>query len=258
MARADARRLAILEAIREDRVVHVSELSRRFGVSEVSIRRDLGKLEEYGLLNRVHGGAVMVGAQTLDQSYDDKTKLHLEEKKRIGRAGAALVKPGDRIILDSGTTVLQVALEVAASSQDGEQTTAITSSLPAFRALATAKHVHLIVLGGIFLPAHQALVGPQTLANLQDLHADKLFLGTDGLSFGAGVTTSAVLEAEVSRAMVRSVDEVIVVADSSKIDRVGLSTIVPLTEITRLITDTEAPDGFVADLREQGVEVILV
>lgn len=258
MARADARRQAILETIRDDKVVRVSELSQRFGVSEVSIRRDLAKLEEYGLLNRVHGGAVMVGAHTLDRSYDEKTKLHLEEKKRIGRAAAGLVQPGDRIILDSGTTVLQVALEVAAGPGGAEQTTTITSSLPAFRALAAARHINLIVLGGIFLPTHQALVGPQTIAGLQDLHAGKLFLGTDGLSFGAGVTTSAVLEAEVSRAMVRSVDEVIVVTDSSKIGRVGLSTIVPLAEITRLITDTEAPDDFVASLREQGVEVILV
>ena len=256
VAKADARRLAILEAIRDNKVVHVSELSQRFGVSEVSIRRDLTKLEEYGLLTRVHGGAVDIGAQPLDQSYDDKTKLRLEEKKRIGRAAAGLIRPGDCIILDSGTTVLHVALEVAANP-GAEQITAITSSLPAFRALAPARHVHLIVLGGIFLPTHQALVGPQTIANLQDLHADKLFLGTDGVSFGSGVTTSAVLEAEVSRAMVRSVDEVIVVADSSKIGRVGLSTIVPLAEIHKLVTDTQAPADFVANLRQQGVEVIL-
>jgi DeoR family transcriptional regulator of aga operon len=257
VARADARRLAILDAVRESKVVHVAELSRRFSVSEVSIRRDLAKLAEYGLLTRVHGGAISPVGQAPDPSYDDKSRLYLEEKKRIGRAAAGLIHPGDRIILDSGTTVLQVALEVAGRA-GLERVTAITSSLPAFRALAAARHVQLIVLGGIFLPAHQALVGPQTLANLQDLHADRLFLGTDGLTTASGITTSAVLEAEVSRAMVRAVDEVVVVTDSSKFGRAGLSTIMPLAGVRRLITDTHAPKEFVEALREQGVEVILV
>ena len=258
MATAGARRLAILELLKDSKVVHVSELSRRFDVSEVSIRRDLARLAEYGLLRRVHGGAISSEPAVVDHPYEDKLELRFEEKKRIGRAAAALIQPGDRVILDSGTTVLQVAQEIAASPKGGEQITAITASLPAFRALAPARHVHLIVLGGIYLPDHQALVGPQTLANLRELHADRLFLGADGLSFASGVTTSAVLEAEVSRAMVRAAAEVIVVADSSKIGQVGLSTIVPLSEIHKLITDEQAPQDFIARLREQGVEVILV
>ena len=176
----------------------------------------------------------------------------------IGRAAADLIKGGDRIILDSGTTVLQVAQELAVDPPPGEQVTVITASLPVLRALAQARHVHVIVLGGIFLPEHQVLVGPQTLANLQNLHADKLFLGADGLGVESGLTSAAVLEAEVSRAMVRAAEEVIVVTDSSKINNVGFTPIMPLSKMNRLITDQQAPDDFVSALREMGVQVTLV
>ena len=101
------------------------------------------------------------------------------------------------------------------------------------------------------------MVGPQTVAGLHNLHVDRLFLGADGLSLQSGVTTSNVLEAEVSRAMVRAADKVTVLTDSSKIDNVGFTTIVPITQIHQLITDVGAPANFVNALRERGIEVIL-
>jgi DeoR family transcriptional regulator of aga operon len=102
------------------------------------------------------------------------------------------------------------------------------------------------------------MVGPQTIETLKSLHADKMFLGTDGLTFSQGITTANVLEAEVDRAMVRAATEVIVVADSSKIGGIGLATIMPLSGIHKLITDTDAPADFVARLRQLGIDVILV
>jgi DeoR/GlpR family transcriptional regulator of sugar metabolism len=113
-------------------------------------------------------------------------------------------------------------------------------------------------LGGVYLPNYDLVIGPQTIDNLKNLHADKLFLGTDGLTFTQGITTANVLEAEVDRAMVNASSEVIVVADSSKIGVIGLATILPLAEIDKLVTDSDAPQDFVRELREQGVEVILV
>jgi DeoR/GlpR family transcriptional regulator of sugar metabolism len=253
----DARRLAILEAIKESKLVRVSELSRQFGVSEVSIRRDLVKLGEYGLLRRVHGGAV-TAAEATDHFYDEKRGLREAEKQRIGKVAAALIKPGERVILDSGTTVLEIAREIAHTPALLDHLTVITASFPVFRELSAARSIHLVVLGGIYLPEFQTLVGPYTLAPLRDLHVDKLFLGADGLSFGSGVTTANVLEAEVSRAMIRAAQEVVVVADSSKVDAVGFATIMPLTGAHHLITDSGVPESFVANLREQGVLVTLV
>ena len=256
MAASDARRMAILELVRTGKVVRVADLSRQFGVSEVSVRRDLGWLEECGLLKRVHGGAV---ASSSAMPYDeDGNTPHLEEKQRIGRAAAQLVRPGERIILDSGTTVREIARQIAAQAANLQPLTVITASLRAFRELSLARGLGVIVLGGIYLPDFQTLVGPQTVAALQDLHVDKLFLGADGLSLAHGITSANVLEAEASRAMARAAAETIVVADSSKINSAGLATIIPLARIHTLITDCAAPPEFVAALEQQGVKVVLV
>lgn len=257
MLDTETRRLAILDAVKENKLVRVSELSKQFGVSEVSIRRDLVKLGEYGLLRRVHGGAVIATEQP-DHFYDEKQRLHLAEKQRIGKAAAGLIKPGERIILDSGTTVLEIAREIARNPAQWERLTIITASYPVLRDLSAARGLHLIVLGGLYLPDYETLVGPHTIDAMRDLHADTLFLGADGLSFGSGVTTANVLEAEVSRAMIRSAARVVVVADSSKVENVGFATIMPLTAAHTLVTDSGAPEPFVARLREQGVQVMLV
>ncbi len=256
MAGTEARRQAILEAVKANKLVRVAELSRQFGVSEVSIRRDLVKLGEYGLLRRVHGGAV-VAVEQPDHLYDDKQRLRLAEKQRIGRAAAALIKPGERIILDSGTTVLEIAREIARNPGRWERLTIITASYPVLRDLSALRSINLIVLGGMYLPDYQTLVGPHTLDALRDLHADTLFLGADGLSFASGVTTANVLEAEASRAMIRAAARIVVVADASKINTVGFATIMPLTAAHTLVTDAGAPAAFVNQLRDQGVQVIL-
>jgi len=254
---ADERRSLILECLARDQVVKVADLSDRFAVSQVSIRRDLELLDRLGLLKRVHGGAVAIPNATLGQPHVTKMRHHVEEKERIGRAAAQLIRYGDRLIFDSGTTVLQVARSIPGDLLSAGNLTVITGSLPIIQELGPWKSVHLIVLGGIYLPEYETIVGPQAIDDLRGLHADKVFIGTDGLTFSHGVTTANLLEAEVDRAMVEAASEVIVVADSSKIGLIGLTTILPVTRINKLITDNKAPSDFVAALREQGVEVIL-
>ncbi len=126
------------------------------------------------------------------------------------------------------------------------------------RELGSCPGIHLILLGGVYLAQYEVVVGPQTLEQLRAFHTDKLFLGADGLTLARGVTTANVLEAEVNRATIAAAAEVIVVADSTKIGQIGLTTIARCTDIHRLITDTEAPADFVAALRNQGVQVTLV
>jgi DeoR/GlpR family transcriptional regulator of sugar metabolism len=254
---ADERRALILEHLARDQIVKVAELSDRFAVSEVSIRRDLDRLDRLGLLKRVHGGAVAIPNAALGQSHVAKMRHHVEEKERIGRAAAQMIRYGDRLIFDSGTTVLQVARNISGDLLNAGNLTVITGSLPIVQELGPWKGLHLIVLGGIYLPDYQMIVGPQTIENLNGLHADKVFLGTDGLTFSHGVTTASMLEAEVDRAMVEAASEVIVVADSSKIGVIGLTTIIPVVKINKLITDDQAPSDFIAALQQQGVEVIL-
>jgi DeoR/GlpR family transcriptional regulator of sugar metabolism len=256
---ADKRRHAILEELAQQQAVRVTELSQTFGVSEVSVRRDLSHLERQGFLRRIHGGAVSVSTARahLSQAMSGSS-AHAAEKASIGRAAAELVHPGERLLFDSGTTVLEVARQLPLDLRESGNLTVITSSLPIVRELGPCKGIHLILLGGVFLPQYEVVVGPQTIAQLRGFHADKLFLGADGLTFAKGVTTANVLEAEVDRAAIAAASQVIIVADSSKIGLIGLTTIMPLDEVKKLITDGGAPAEFVGELRRQGVEVILV
>jgi len=255
---SEKRKLAILEDLANAHRVLVSELSQRFEVSEVSIRRDLAQLQTRGLLRRIRGGAVSVPQTILEWSFNEKLLMHKQQKERIGRAAAAMVENGDVIIMDSGTTVIHVARHIPREILVSGHLTVITSSLPIVRELGPWKGVNLIVLGGIYLPLQEVVVGPQAIASLQGLHADKMFLGAGGLSQEVGATTATVLDAEVDRASVGASEQVIAVIDSSKIGRKGLAAVVPLTAIDILITDDKAPADFVAQAREFGVDVRIV
>lgn len=262
---ANERRRAIVQQLVQSPVVTVSDLSDRFRVSEVAIRRDLESLEDQGLLRRIHGGAVALnsivqanGSSSAHLCSIPKGTANSEAKHRIGRAAAELVRGGERVIFDSGSTVLHVAHYVALGLGSADTLTAITSSLPVVSELAQHSAFNLIILGGVYLPKNQMVVGPQTIEQLRGLYADKLFLGADGLTFSYGLTASNVLEAEVDRVAVAAASEVIVVSDSSKIGVVGLTSIMPLTRMKKLITDSGAPADFVAALREQEIEVIIV
>ena len=256
---ADIRRRAILEELIQHQAVRVAELSQAFGVSEVSVRRDLSHLERHGLLRRIHGGAVPVSnAKAPSSQAVPSIGAYAAEKASIGRAAAELVRPGDRLLFDSGTTVLEVARQLPPDLRESGNLTVITSSLPIVRELGPCKGIHLILLGGVYLPQYEVVIGPPTIAQLNELHADKLFLGADGLTSARGVTTANVLEAEVDRAAIAAASQVIIVADSSKIGLIGLTTIMPLDDIKMLITDAGAPADFIGELRGQGAEVILV
>ncbi len=252
---AQQRRSIILDELACHRTVRIADLGSRFGVSDVSIRRDLERLEQLGLLKRVHGGAVAVRSFTQHGITAARAASRPRDKERIGRAAAQLIRANDRIIFDSGTTTLQVARNIPGSLLTSGNLTVITSSLPIVYELDPWNAVHIILLGGVYLHEYQVLVGPQAIEALKGLHADTIFLGADGLTFSNGVTTANVLEAEVDRALVRSASRVIVVADSSKIGVMGLVTIMPLNEISTLITDGGAPADFLEALRSQGVEV---
>ena len=252
------RRSLIVDAIKRTDILKVSELSQLFGVTMVTIRRDLDILEKNGKLKRIHGGAVSVDPydkSKLFGSQDHETELI---KERIGQAAAELISKSDKIIIDSGSTPLRVVNNISYNLLNNGSLTIITNSLPVCHSLRFEKGVNLIILGGLYLADYQLVVGPRTIDHLKTLNADKVFLGTDGLTFSQGVTTANVLEAEVSQEMVKVANQVIVVSDSSKIGQKGLASMVPLTEIHMLITDRNAPDDFVKQLREYGVEVILV
>jgi DeoR/GlpR family transcriptional regulator of sugar metabolism len=237
--------------------VSVADLAAQFGVTDVSIRRDLTVLEEQGLLRRVHGGAVAATREHGRNAYVVRARTAREEKKRIGAAAAALVSQGDVVAFDSGSTVAQVAAHIARPLRRSNALTVVTNSLPVIDEVGRWESPHLVCLGGLYLPDHQALVGPQTVADMRGLSADIAFLGCDGLTVETGLTTPHVLVAEVGAMIASRSRRVVLVADSSKIGRQGFTSIIPLAEVHVLVTDREADPEQVARAREMGIEVVL-
>jgi DeoR/GlpR family transcriptional regulator of sugar metabolism len=255
---AAERRSQIAQMVLENGRVLVADLVHRFQVTETSIRRDLTLLEQASRLKRIHGGAIPIPGSSRTDSFAEKKELHIEAKERIGKAAASLIKAKEIVLLDSGTTTLQIVQHIPAGLRNSSAITLVTNSQPIAQEVLAWPSPKLTILGGLYLPDYQATVGPQTLDQLRELSADKVFLGADGLTLESGATTADVLMAEVDRVMADRSRQVILVADSSKIGRVGFVPIKPLRGIHTLITDVSAPTDFVQAVQNAGLEVILV
>jgi DeoR/GlpR family transcriptional regulator of sugar metabolism len=255
---AAERRSQIAQMVMENGKVLVASLVEQFMVTETSIRRDLTLLEMSNRLKRIHGGAIPIPGSSRTDSFLEKKELHMKAKERIGKVAAEMIKPKDILLLDSGTTTLQVIRHVPSILRSSNMVTLVTNSQPIAQEVLTWPSPNLTILGGLYLPDYQATVGPQTLAQLNELTADKVFLGTDGLTPENGATTANILVAEVDRLMVERSRQVILVTDSSKIGRVGFVPVKPVGAFHTLITDTNAPASFVQAIQQMGVEVILV
>ncbi|OJX38159.1 MAG: hypothetical protein BGO78_09020 [Chloroflexi bacterium 44-23] len=252
------RRSLIAQMVIENGSVYLSDLVQQFQITETSVRRDLSLLEQAGRVKRIHGGAVMVSGNLRSDSFSEKIQLHNAAKQRIGKAAAELIRPQDILLLDSGTTTLQIVKQIPSHLKAGASITLVTNSLPISQEVLAWPSPNLTVLGGIYLPDYQATAGPQTIHQLNELTADCVFLGTDGLTLAGGVTTANILMAEVDRLMVERSRKAVLVTDSSKFGRIGFVPAAPLNKFQTIITDVDAPADLVASIRDLGVNVMLV
>lgn len=232
------------------------ELSEALGVSEVTIRRYLAELAHEGLIQRVHGGAQLPESGGVEFSFKQKLLRHLEAKRRIGRRAAELVKDGESIFLETGTTVIQIVPHLRAR----KNLTVVTNCLNVAMEVITLPGVRLIVVGGEVREKSYAFVGPWAEERLdrlfREIHVSKLFMGVDGISAKEGLTTPNLDEARINRKMIELVPERIVVADSSKFGAVALSRIAPVTAVQAIVTDADTGDEAV-EVRRLGVQVIV-
>jgi DeoR/GlpR family transcriptional regulator of sugar metabolism len=255
---AAERRSQIAQLVMENGKVLVAHLVKKFRVSETSIRRDLTLLEREKRLKRIHGGAVPIPDSLRTDTFVEKEKLHIKAKERIGKAVVDMINQGDIILLDSGTTTLQIVRNIPLTLQMNSYITLVTNSIPIAQEVLTWPSPNLTILGGIFLSDYQATVGPQTIEQLKELTADVAFLGADGLILEGGATTANILMAEVDRMMVERSRKAVLVTDSSKIGRAGFVPIKPIASFNVIITDSDAPPDFVEAVKNMGVEVVLV
>lgn len=252
----EERKRKIVELLANDGRVTVKDLAQRFKVSTVTIRNDLDTLSQNGCLVRSHGGAVQPQEHVLDYPIEYKQAIHHAEKVRIGQTAAQLVQAGQTILLDSGTTTVEMARHLKRLKL--RSLTVITHALNVAVELADEAHMSLVLIGGILRQVSRSFVGPQAERMLRDFHVDHCFLAVDGLDAETGASTPDILEAQLNALMLRSAREVTVIADASKIGRRSLSVIGPLDQIHRVITDVSVPEEMVAVLRKRGIEVIIV
>lgn len=248
------RRDEIIRLIQENGKVRVEELSATFKVSSVTIRNDLSYLEKKGVIDRVYGGALARVAVAYDSALTEKAKLHMDEKRRIGAKAAEMICDGDSIVLDSGTTTLEIAKRI----KDRRDLTIMTNAVNIATELAGSPQLSVMLTGGRLRENSFSLLGPQAEAVLKEFYFDKLFLGVDGFDLEFGLTTPNQLEAHLNAVMLTISKEVIVVTDSSKFGRRGLCRIGGPENLNRIITDTGISQEYRDSFRDTGIEVILV
>ena len=251
---ASQRRAAILALVEESGAVRVSDLVDQLGVSDMTVRRDIERLDADGLVERVHGGALALLPRATDEpGFTAKSSLMTAEKHAIALAAARLVGPGATIGISAGTTTYELARAI----RNVPRLTVVTNSVPVAQLLHDGAGDHVVVLtGGVRTPS-DALVGPVAVAALQGLHVDRLFLGAHGIDRGAGLTTPNLVEAETNRALVRASRSVCVLADHTKVGIVGLSTFMQLDEVDTLITDAGITSRSRGILEESVENVVL-
>ena len=247
------RRQMISAMVRERGSVQVAPLAERFGVSMQTIRKDLHFLEERGVAERSYGGAISSDAVNViaEPPVEMKRSMRTDEKARIGRLAASMVSPGESIVLDSGTTTLQIARHLP----DDEDITVLTNDLDILVELAAKQRITVVMLGGALRRKNMAFYGAQTVAALNDLHVDKLFLGVDGFDLERGITTHYEPEAMLNRKMVQAARQVIAVTDRSKFSRVCLHRIINVDEVDDLVTDGTVSDEVQAAGDRMGVRI---
>lgn len=245
------RRATIAERLQVEGEASITELAALYGTSEMTIRRDLELLETAGFARRTRGGAISVQSRSFEPPILQRAAHMAEDKRRIGAAAAALLRENETVVLDVGTTTLEMAKAI----KDDMNVTVITSSLLIATELSTRASVRTIVTGGVVRIGELSLVGPRAQASFGDLNCDTVFLGVAGVSDVKGLTDYNLDDACVKQTAIQSGRRVVVLADASKIGQIAFVTVAPTSIVDLLITTAPPDNPVVRRLKEQGVEI---
>ncbi len=250
---ANQRREKMLELLREDGSAKVINLAKIFKVSEVTIRQDLEKLEQDGFIEREHGGAFLKNVENSVKSFTILNQDNIEQKQIIGKKAAELIESGETIILDSGSTTTEIAKNLIGR----KGITVITNALNIALILGAEPGIEVIVTGGEFKPPTLSLTGQKAATFFEDIHVDKLFLATAGISLKSGLTYPSISDIVVKKAMIDAAEIVYLVADSSKIGKNAFASLGALSLVGYIITDALIDQKKAKILREHEIEIII-
>jgi DeoR/GlpR family transcriptional regulator of sugar metabolism len=248
------RRQRICEQLLEHGYVDVGELSKQLGADPATIRRDLQKLEVEGAARRVHGGAYPEsGRQEVQMEFSLRMNFHAAAKRQIASRAAALVKHGDTLYLDAGTTAFMVAEELV----NHKALVVATNSLAAADVLRTAREVTLFVVGGQYLARTRSLTGHMAEEAIRSLRFRKMILATAGIDYkNQALTQSALEEVPIKKAAMSRSEQVILVADRSKFGKPSLISMIPLGGVHKIVTDAPPPEDALSVLNTLNIELI--
>lgn len=251
----EERRGAIVSLLQAKGKVQVKDLSQRFATSEVTIRTDLKELHQRGLVYKSHGGAVLPAlvAGINEPTLKEKSSRRIDEKAHIGIAAAELIKDGETIILDSGTTTHEIARRI----KERKDLTVITNGVNIATELDGNRNIQIILLGGILRHGSLSVVGHFAEEILAQLTADKLFIAADGITLEHGISTPKFEESRINQAMVAISREKYLVADSSKFGKNSLSRIVSLWEMDGVISDKNLSLEYQEEIKSRGLSLVL-
>lgn len=246
----DQRRDEILQIIEQQGFVSLQELVTKLGASESTVRRDLEYLDGIGQIRRTRGGAAYTGESLT--TFDERRSLETKQKEKIGRAVAELIQPGETILLDGGTTTLEVARHLV-----GKRLQVVTNSLPIANLLAQQASVELILIGGYLYPRTGVALGPLAETALAELHVPRVIMSAGGIN-EKGLFNSNSLLVECERRMIKAAEEVWVIADSSKFGRSALTFLCELSQVTRMVVDSGLSESWRAVVRNANVELTVI
>ena len=249
----EERMRGIMKKLEGENRVLIADLAKEYNTTSVTIRKDLDILENQGLLKRTHGGAILHKPLFHGLNLNEKEKLNADEKKRIADEAVKLISEGDVVILDSGSTTTQLARNM----KNLKGITVITNAVNIALELS-ASDCEIILTGGALQKNSSTLVGPFADDILRKISADKLFHGVDGIDYETGLTTPDIIEANTSRVMMQRAGENILLVDSSKFGRRSLGVICQIKEINKIITTRKMDKNEIKNLKDIGVEVIIV
>ena len=252
LLKAERQRL-IESMVKAERRVMVSELAKSLGVCEMTVRRDLYELERKGVLIRAHGGAFSVRTTEYEPPYVARGRENVEEKRKIGQLASTLLAENDMIILDVGTTILELARSIPSNLR----LTVITNWLPVAEVLENMPNVSTVVVGGVLRRGERSLIGSMAAAGFQNFFPTKVFLGVAGVSVNRGLTDYHMEEVEIKKAMIQCARDVIVLADHTKMERIAPVPVAPLSMVKTIVTDAGIASEHRAALEKAGLKVLV-
>jgi DeoR family transcriptional regulator, fructose operon transcriptional repressor len=253
----EERQKKILELIQQLGRLRISELTELFDVSEVTLRADLSALESQGYIKRTHGGAMLLersifpGKASL--SFGEKLVPQLEAKRMIGRRAAEMVGDGMNVLLDAGTTIL----EIARNLKDRRDLTVITDSIPVAVELSDSEGITVILTGGMLRNASLAVIGPESWAMIENLHVQLAFIGARGVSMERGFFCGNMVEGETKKRMMACADETYIVVDRSKFGVSGLVPFASFEDVDHLLIDEVGDPELLSRLQRENIDLII-